>query len=165
MADELQFRHHQTGETLYAVIVNSDSASSDHGKYWNTSSSAFETLVTANWGDYDTALTESPSGSHRFVGTFPSGIPAGIYDILVFVRGGAAPNIGDFLLAEAAILWTGSKIQPVAKAVEAILAVVAGNSTFAEATGQAVYRKQDGSTAAVSYTVSDVGTRTGSTIS
>jgi hypothetical protein len=165
MADEIQYRHDQTGESLYAVLVNNDSASADFGKYWNTSAAAFEALETSHWADYDLGLTETPAGSYHYVGTFPGGAPAGICNVLIFVRGGASPDIGDRLAAEATVVWTGSKVQPAEKAMEAILAVVAGNSTFAESTGQAVYKKQDGSTTGVSYEVTGVGTRTGSTVS
>ena len=52
-----------------------------------------------------------------------------------------------------------------AHALEAVLAVVAGNATFNESTGVASYKKEDGTTEKVSYTVTDVGTREDSTIS
>ena len=162
MANELRYRHEQTGETLYAVVVNDDSASADCGKYWN--GSAFEACTVANWGDYDIALTETPAGSYRYVGDFPGGDP-GIYTILVFVRGGGSPAISDRLAAEATVVWTGSVVQPAEKAMEAILAVVAGVSTYTASTGVATFKKQDGSTTGVSVTVSDVGTRSASTIS
>jgi hypothetical protein len=68
-------------------------------------------------------------------------------------------------VAQATVVWTGSAIQPAEKAMEAVLAVVAGDSTFNQSTGAAAYKKQDGSTTGVAYDVTDVGTRENSTIS
>jgi hypothetical protein len=52
-----------------------------------------------------------------------------------------------------------------AKAIEAILAVVAGNASFTEATGVTSFKGQDGTTEIVTNTVDDVGDRSGCAIS
>ena len=51
-----------------------------------------------------------------------------------------------------------------AKAIEAILAVVAGNSSFTESTGVTSFKGRDGATEIVSNTVDDVGDRSGCSI-
>jgi hypothetical protein len=165
MANEIQYRHDQASETLYAVIVNSDPASEGRGEYWDASLEAFEPLAVGNWSDYDIGLTETPVGGYRYVGTFPAAISPGIYDVLVFQQGGETPDIDDAMVAEITAIWTGSALQTAEKAMEAILAVVAGVSTFDESTGVATFKKQDGSTTGVSVTVSGVGTRSSAAVS
>ena len=111
MADEIQLRHDQTGETLYAVIVNANGASADYGEYWDAVGGAWEPLDTADWGDYDVALAESPAGGYRYAGTFPAAIGAGPVVILIFVRGGASPAIGDFLAGSYDRYWNGTSLR------------------------------------------------------
>jgi hypothetical protein len=154
----------ESGLTLYAVIENTDGASANHGEFWN--GSAWEAKAAAHWDNYDVALTES-AGNYQYVGTMPAtGALAGaaIVTLHVHEKGGASPAIGDRRLASRQFLWTGAKLLDSAKAMEAILAVVAGDSTFTESTGSAVYKKPDGSSTGVTYTVTNVGTRTSSTI-
>jgi len=52
-----------------------------------------------------------------------------------------------------------------AKAIEAILAVVAGNASFTESTGVTSFKGRDGTTEIVTNTVDDVGDRSGCSIS
>jgi len=165
MADEIQYRHDQTSETLYAVIVCTDPASDDFGEYWQADSGEWEALDTAHWGNYDVALTETPAGGYRYVGTLPAAIAPQVVSVLVFQRGGAAPDIDDALVAERTAIWTGSALQAPHKAMEAILAVVAGVSTFDQSTGVATFKKQDGCTTGVLVTVSGVGTRSSAAVS
>ena len=75
-----------------------------------------------------------------------------------------SPAVRDRRLASRQFLWSGARLLDSTKAMEAILAVVAGNSTFTESTGAAVYKKPDGGSTGVSYTVTNVGTRTASMI-
>lgn len=107
MSDEIQYRHDASGQTLYAVAVN-DKPGADYGKYWN--GAAWEALAVANWGDYDIALTETPSGSYLYVGDFPAA-DAGQYKLLVFEQAGGSPAISDDLLAESTLFWDGSAAQ------------------------------------------------------
>ncbi|MGB2820043.1 MAG: hypothetical protein WBF17_03620 [Phycisphaerae bacterium] len=51
-----------------------------------------------------------------------------------------------------------------AKAIECILAVVCGNSSFTESTGVTSFKGQDGTTEIVTNTVDDVGDRSGCSI-
>ena len=164
MANELQYRHDESGVNLYAVIVNADPACADFGEYWNADGAAFEVCTVANWAQYDIVLTETPASSYRYVGTFPAAIPPGVYDVLIFVRGGASPDVDDWLAASGTAIWTSEALQPPEKTMEAVLAVVAGVSTFNESTGVATFKKQDGATTAVSVTISGAGVRSGSDI-
>jgi hypothetical protein len=166
MANEIKYdgRLGESGLTLYAVIENTDGAGENHGKFWN--GSAWEAKAAAHWGTYGVALTES-AGSYQYVGAMPAtGDMAGAAIVTVHVheQGGASPAIRDQRLASKQFLWTGARLLDSAKALEAILAVVAGNSTFTESTGAAVYKKPDGGSTGVTYTVTNVGTRTASTI-
>jgi hypothetical protein len=167
MANEIKYDGQigESGLTLYAVIENTDGASVNHGKFWN--GSAWEAKAAAHWGTYGVALAEA-AGSCQYVGAMPATgdlAASAIVTIHVHEQGGASPAIADRRLAAQEFLWTGSRLLDSVKAMEAILAVVAGNSTFAESTGQAVYKKPDGASTGVSYTVTNVGTRTSATIS
>ena len=73
-----------------------------------------------------------------------------------------ALDAGSHLL-EADVDSTGTPVTA-RKALEAILAVVAGNATFAESAGAAAFKGRDGTTDIVTNTVTGVGTRAGSTI-
>jgi hypothetical protein len=155
----------ESGLTLYAVIENTDGASASHGEFWN--GSAWEAKAAANWANYAVATAEGSPANYQYVGTMPATgalAAAAIVTIHVYERAGAAPAIADRRLASQEFIWTGGALLNSAKAMEAVLAVVAGNSTFAESTGLAVYKKPDGSSTGVTYTVTNVGTRTSSTI-
>ena len=156
MADEIRYdaRKGESGLTLYAVVENSDGAGADAGKFWN--GSAWEAKAVANWANYAVGLSES-SGNYQFVGTMPatgSLAAAALVTIHVHERQGATAAISDPKLASQEFLWTGTKLLSSAKAMEAILAVVAGDMTFTESTGVAAFRKTDHTTTGVSYAVS-----------
>lgn len=155
----------ESGLTLYAVIENTDGASTGHGKFWN--GSAWEAKAAANWANYDIVLAES-SGNHQHAGDMPTSgdlANAAVVTIHVYEQAGGSPDLAaDMRLASQEFLWTGAKLIDQAKAMEAILAVVAGNASFDESTGAATYKKADGSTTGASYTVTGVGVRTSSAI-
>ena len=101
MAGEINFRHTDTGDTIYAVVTTAAT-----GTYWN--GAAFEVCVVANWGNYDIALTETPVASYHYQGTFPGGIAVGNYSILIFEQVGGAPAISDTLLGTLDMAWDGA---------------------------------------------------------
>jgi len=73
-------------------------------------------------------------------------------------------DAGSHVLAEN-VDSTGTETVTAKKALEAILAVVGGDSAHAEATGVTEFYGRDGSTAIVTNTVADVGDRVNSGIS
>jgi hypothetical protein len=99
---------------------------------------------------------------------------AGASKVQLYVRDGSASpgcrpacvevalDAGAHVLAED-VDSTGTPVSA-AKAIEAILAVVAGNATFDRETGAASFKGRDGTTEVAANTVAGVGTRTGSAI-
>lgn len=59
---------------------------------------------------------------------------------------------------------TGTEVITAKKALEAVLAVIAGDSAFTESTGGYQFKGRDGSTDIVTVTVDDVGDRSSSTV-
>lgn len=105
MANELSWRHSETGETLYATIRSAART------MWN--GSALETLTVANWGDYDIALAETPASSYFHVGDWPAGLStAGWYWVDIYSQAGASPAISDTLLGTLYGYWNGTKFEP-----------------------------------------------------
>lgn len=109
MANEIQWRHTATGETLYATIR------SKTGTQWNTAGTpAFEAVTAANWTDYDIALTEG-IGNYFYVGTFPAisgNMVAGWYWVDIFKRAGGSPAITDTLQGTIVGYWDGTTLGP-----------------------------------------------------
>jgi len=159
MADELVYDADkgETGLTLYAVLEVTDAASSDFGEFWN--GSAWEARTAANWTDYDIALTEG-TDNFQYTGDMPTIATANVLTVHIYEQAGGTPATDDPRLASQEFLWTGSKLLSQTKAMEAILAVVAGNAAHTESSGVTVFQKTDNSSTAVTNTVSDVGDRT-----
>lgn len=105
MANELKVTHTQTGQTLYALIFNSD------GQVWSTTGTpAFVTYATANLANYAVSLTELGTASRIYMGNFPTGITAAEdYSVSVFARVGGSPAEGDALVATGRIVWTSTE--------------------------------------------------------
>jgi hypothetical protein len=108
MANEISWRHTNTGESLYFTIRNTDR------QYYNTNSAAFESLTVANWysidsNNYAIDLTETPSDSYFFVGDMPA-ISEGWYwiDIFSVLDVEVGPAIGDDFLATIIGYWNGT---------------------------------------------------------
>ena len=111
MAGEIKLGH-RTGVVCYVVVQNAS------GQYWRTDSSAFETFNASNWTLYAITLTETGvTGS--FLGNFPAAA-AGIYRIEARQRVGGSPAVGDTILADQRINWSGT-----AEVVEASAAAIA----------------------------------------
>jgi len=116
MANELAHRYSLTGRTLYATIR------SVARTYWNTSGTpALETLTVANWANYAVALTETPSASYFYVGTWPAGLTTvGWYWIDIYERIGGTAAISDTLVATYYGYWDGTTLQPNASDLQTI---------------------------------------------
>jgi hypothetical protein len=104
MANEIKYRHNATAKTLYATIR------SQAGTMWSTAGTpALEALTVANWANYKIALTETPSGSYFYVGTWPTGLTTtGAYWVDVFDQAGAAAAISDTLVGTLLGYWNAT---------------------------------------------------------
>lgn len=99
MASELQIVHPTSGNTLYVIVRRKSD-----GKVWNGSS--FETWADGSIGNYDVALTSQ--GGDLWTGDFPSGISAGRYIIMYYLRAGGSPATSDKILASREQQWDGA---------------------------------------------------------
>ena len=99
MAKELQIRHTNAAEGVYAQVRNAT------GEIWN--GSAFEGYVTANIATYDVVLIEKGE-SQVFTGTFPAAIPAGIYHIFVWDGSVGTPAEADTYVTDYWVEWDGT---------------------------------------------------------
>ena len=111
MANEIQYRHYDTGDTLYAAFQQAD------GTYWNETNTAFETVVVADWNtneEYGTALTESPASSQQYQGNVPANLPTdSLVRRRIFVRLGGTQAITDYTAADEWLLWHGASFTAV----------------------------------------------------
>ena len=99
MANEIQHRAANTGDTLYATIR--DAAN----EYWKTSE--WEELTT--WANYAIDLTEYPAGSYVYAGTFPAAIDAGLYRVDIYRMDGVSAAVDDTLLSAGEMNWDGEE--------------------------------------------------------
>lgn len=107
MANELQ-QTHTTGKTVYANIIAGNGA--DVGKIWSVTGSAFEAYSTANFGNYDIALTEQGTASQIYLGTFDASIVAGLYFIQFREQAGGSPAESDTIIGTETLTWDGSAV-------------------------------------------------------
>jgi hypothetical protein len=105
MAGEIQVSF-QAGKTCYFLVRNRV------GQVWNTNTSAFESYQTANYGDYDIAMTEQGSASGFYVGTFPSAITPGVYSIVAKQQIGGSAAETDPTIGSGDEQWNGSVTIP-----------------------------------------------------
>ena len=107
MASELQVTH-TTGKTVYANIVSGNGA--DVGKIWSVSGSAFESYLTANFGNYDIALTEQGTASKIYLGTFDTNIITGLFFIQFREQAGGSPAETDDIIGTETLTCNGSDV-------------------------------------------------------
>ena len=165
-----------TGLTLYAVVFDGS------GRAWNTATSAFESIDTANWTDYDIPLAEQ-GGSGVYVGDFPAGVAAGTYRVVAYRQLGGSPASTDVPELAGTVSWDGQQeITPtnagdgwdvetginLRQALAVILAGAAGQTDgfqgAAPATG-ARFLAPDGSTPRITANTDANGNRTSVTLS
>ena len=105
MANEITYLSFGTGETMYAVIRAIPALTR-----WNTAGATLEAFATANWTDYDIALSESPSGGYEYRGNWPASLTTtGYYEVLVYRRDGANPAITDTLVEVQRGYWDATE--------------------------------------------------------
>lgn len=107
MAGELQVTPtpYQTGKTAYSQVLSTSA------QIWRTDTLVFETYTTANIAHYAIPLAEQGTASGRYVGNFPTQIPAGVYHLQAFIQLGAGAAEGDTLVGERADFpWSGSLV-------------------------------------------------------
>jgi len=157
MANEIQYLHDDAAETVYCVIRD------PWGEFFDAATDLeFETFAVADWPDYAIALAEvdaAAAGNVMLQGTFPAGIAAGFYRVDFFVRGGASPARTDLSLGGSLVHWDSATLTDAGVwacgSLRAALAVLAGNMSFDESTGEAVFLDaEDGATTRASYKVS-----------
>ena len=103
MANEIAYRHEQTGETLYFILRRPEDC-----LFWDAANTVWEALVTAQWINYTVALTETPAGSYNFQGDMPVVGGDTVVEIVVFRQLGGARVITDPLLARKTSFWDNS---------------------------------------------------------
>ena len=86
------------GRTLYAVILT------PAGLLYNGTSS-----VTLTAGAWAAGATMTNPAGQVYYGSFPTGLAAGIYTVLVFLQAGGSPAITDSLISQATFDWDGTK--------------------------------------------------------
>lgn len=104
MANEIAGKGPGTGRTCYFTIRDRT------GQIWN--GSAFEAYLTANYLNYDIALTEQGTASNFYVGTFPSTISPGVYSIEAKQQAGGSVAETDVTWGTETYQWNGSATAP-----------------------------------------------------
>ena len=160
MSNEIQVQHYMaTGKSVYAVIVNDDPDSANFGKWWNANSQAWEAMVVANWSDYIVQLPETPASSYRYVGSFPAACGFGWYFLQSFAHTGAGGAIDDPTVETRHVHWDGTKLRDEIKSLSQLLSVLAGKQVHVPATGVTTNYHRDGTTVAVTQTLTGGGNR------
>ena len=102
MANEIRATY-DSGKTLYSLIF--DTA----GQVWDTLGSNWENYAAAQQGNYDIGLSETPTASGQYRGTFPAAISAGAYSVVLFLQAGGSPAASDQRIGGTGIMyWDGS---------------------------------------------------------
>lgn len=105
MANELVI-HYLTGATLYALLHDAT------GQIWN--GAAFAAPGSANWTDYDIAMSEVATATGIYRGTMP-GAAAGVYGFVVRRQAGASPAVTDIVVGAGSIEWNGTAEVPLSE--------------------------------------------------
>ena len=89
-----------SGKNLYCVLLNVS------GQAWN--GATFAAILNANWATYPIALTEQGT-TGIYLANFPA-VGAGRYSTLVYERAGGSAAVGDVLIAQGSLDWSGTVI-------------------------------------------------------
>ena len=184
MANNIVTIHADAGLDLYGILWHAD------GTVRDVVAGAWDTVLNADWGDYDIVATVAANGSYQV--TFPA-VAAGAYTLEIYSRLGETVSPYDTSLQRIPVEWDGSVIlnqsdktgyaltagerTSIATAIgvhttdgvsydtllECILAILAG---VAVVTGSAIaFKKRDGTTTRITVTVgATAGDRTASVI-
>lgn len=98
MANELIINY-PTGATLYALLFDGT------GQVWNGSS--FVVPASADWLNYDIAMSEVATATGIYRGTMPAAA-AGVYGWTVRKQAGGTPAVADIAVGVGTIHWTGT---------------------------------------------------------
>lgn len=142
MADEIQIDY-EPGKTLYFVVRDT----------WQSLVWNFMEGEMWEWGVDGHVMDESDvpmfyKGGHRYLGHFPTEIPAGRYTIQVFEQAGGAPLDSDDLVGGGEFIWTGTGELTVDK-------ILTNKAVQDKATGVISYYDDDGETVLLTHTPTD----------
>jgi hypothetical protein len=119
MAGEIQLGNLTTGGTYYVVLFNQAGQAL-------TTGTTFATYDTAQQGNYDQPMTETPAGSGRFHYNFPA-VAVGNYNWTIYEQQGGAPSYDDDIpIAEDGGYWNGTVFGAVSSVTGAVGSVTAG---------------------------------------
>lgn len=86
MSDQIVLTNGESGETYYVVVYDAS------GDVWDGDS--FEGIGGVTWTSVDIPLAEQGS-TGAYKGTFPSGIPNGVYRVGIRHQAGGSPDVGE----------------------------------------------------------------------
>ena len=98
MANEIGPIRYVTGLTLYVQIFNID-AGSNLNRVRDVSANAWDVFTTADWVDYDVALTED-STSGMYFANAPTGIGTDEVFVIVYIQSGGTAAATDVDIAQ-----------------------------------------------------------------
>ncbi len=161
MASEIQLQF-ITGRTVFAVIRNAAA------QVWSTVASAFVSYVSADFANYDIALTEQDTSGY-YVGNLPAAIVSAGTEVtfVLYDRLTGSPLENDPVVGIGS--WSaGLSLAPVDGLtyndyMEALIATILGETVLSGNTVQ--FMKRDGSTVKVTITYGGPATRLTSVIS
>ena len=108
MATFPSYRHTAADVDLYVTLNNAA------GQYWDTTSTPkYETLVVADWANYDVEATETPASSYQYIADVPGTLTSGaLVYVTYYLRAGGTPAITDTVLDRQVYMWDGTSITP-----------------------------------------------------
>lgn len=108
MTNELVI-HYPTGATLYAMLFDAT------GQVYD--GSMFAAPDSANWTDYDIAMSEVATATGIYRASMPA-VAGGSYGWVVRKRAGASPAVSDIVVGGGSIRWTGTAEEAVPASVD-----------------------------------------------
>jgi hypothetical protein len=111
MANEIVWDGVSTGSTKYFTIQRVTDR-----QMWSTAGTpGFEALTVANWANYAISMTETPSASYFYVGSWPATLTTvGFYRVNVYKCSATTPDIGDRatrMMGTYRGYWNGTKFE------------------------------------------------------
>jgi hypothetical protein len=98
MANEL-ILNYTAGATLYALLFDAT------GQIYN--GATFEAPGSANWTNYDIALSEAATATGIYRGSMPA-VAAGAYSYVVRKQAGGTPAVSDVVVGVGSLQWSGT---------------------------------------------------------
>lgn len=107
MAGEIQASY-KAGVTVYSLIRSPQSG----GMIYDTVSGIFTDYSTSLYTNYTVSLTQQGTASAYYVGNFPTGIPAGDYNVVAKQQLAGSAAETDPTVAQGDVQWNGSRPLP-----------------------------------------------------